>query len=89
MVTPAAAPRQRSATGRSAAGRIRTHGVAAASSAPGLRFATASITVTAVMLLTVDTMFTLIHGAASGVRNTSRWPQPQLAQPINDAASGV
>jgi hypothetical protein len=41
------------------------------------------------MLLTADTMFTLICGAASGAQNTSRWPQAHVVTRTNDAASGV
>jgi hypothetical protein len=55
----------------------------------GLRLAAASITVSSAMLSTAYSMITLVHGAPSGAAFVSRWPQVELAQRTNDAASGV
>ena len=41
------------------------------------------------MLSTAHSMSTLVFGAPSGAGFVSRWPQAELAQHMNDAASGV
>jgi len=41
------------------------------------------------MLSKAYNMFTLVHGVPSGAEFVSRWPQAELAQDMNDAASGV
>ncbi|MEA2222418.1 MAG: hypothetical protein QOH83_794 [Solirubrobacteraceae bacterium] len=54
-----------------------------------LRPAAASITVSSAMLSTAYSMLTLVHGAPIGAAFVSRWPQVEIAQRTNDAASGV
>jgi hypothetical protein len=41
------------------------------------------------MLSTAYSISTLVHGAPSGAEFVSRWPQAEVAQHMNDAASGV
>ncbi len=55
----------------------------------GLRFLAPSITVSPAMLFSADIMYTLNHGATHGARSVTHWPQPELAQRITDAVTGV
>ena len=54
-----------------------------------MRPAAPSITVSLAMLSTAYSMSTLVHGTLFGAGFVSRGPQAELAQHINDAASGV